>query len=508
VNERSEQVTAGELVLVASALAIIIAAELILLRGSVLFTQPLWLDEHHTLLLAGRQTLGDSMRSLAAGSDFNPPGLYLLYRLAGTILGGLAEVNMRAVSLTSVWLACVGTFALLRTRFDRVGSFLGALAVWAHPLVVAEAFDARFYGPWLFYAVLFALTVEGLPRARSLFGQAIAPALASVLLCTIHYFGVVSWAAIIVAALFTLPEGVGHRVRLLAPTILGPVALACCLPFYLGQRQALTIPTWISPPTLRSLVFLLAFVFVSPTVVASLICSRVSQDVARIRGLAIPSRSVKPLVGGPALLLSLASVPFALIAFSLMVQPVSIARYWITGVLATAVIVAWVASHVGSSYVAFLYLVTGVAGIVTLHVNVNGAVERTGDFQSNLRNIERYSSATDLIVAHRRHSLYPLLRAAPGLADRAVVLDAVGLDMDARKSQVELDVARVHLRLYGFPHIIDAATLDTRQSFLVLESPDEGDTLRSGAFPGFDVDSLAPRLRRYVRRANRPVAAH
>lgn len=139
----------SELALAAALLVGIVATELVALHGGVLLTQPLWLDEFHTLFLSGRQTMLESLSSLAAGADFNPPGLFLLYRVVGFFSRGLSELSMRATSLATVCLACFGVYGILRTRFDRTPAFLGALVVWAHPLVVAESFDTRFNGPWL-----------------------------------------------------------------------------------------------------------------------------------------------------------------------------------------------------------------------------------------------------------------------------------------------------------------------------------------------------------------------
>jgi hypothetical protein len=118
-----------------------VAAEIGLLRGSVLFTRPLWLDEIHTVLIAGAPSMREGMGRLAAGVDFNLPASYLLYRLAGGLTGELSELTLRVVSAGCVVGALVAVYVLLRTERGRVAAAVGALAVWAQPVVVNAAFD-------------------------------------------------------------------------------------------------------------------------------------------------------------------------------------------------------------------------------------------------------------------------------------------------------------------------------------------------------------------------------
>src|SRR5678815_3145973 len=69
----------------AAGLAALAALELVLLRAGAALSRPLWLDEIHTYLLATDQGVIESLRSLAAGADYNPPALYLLYRAVGML---------------------------------------------------------------------------------------------------------------------------------------------------------------------------------------------------------------------------------------------------------------------------------------------------------------------------------------------------------------------------------------------------------------------------------------
>ena len=92
---RTLPISRRELVTFGAVLASLVLLELVALRATSAITRPLWLDEIHTYLLAGTQSVGESMRSLAAGADYNPPTLYLLYRVVGRAVGGLDRKSTR-----------------------------------------------------------------------------------------------------------------------------------------------------------------------------------------------------------------------------------------------------------------------------------------------------------------------------------------------------------------------------------------------------------------------------
>src|SRR4051812_41373172 len=79
-----------------------VVLEIAALGAWAMVTRPLWLDEIHTYLVAGTQSLPDSVRSLAAGADFNPPAIYFLYRAVALLAGGLSPVTARVVSAACV----------------------------------------------------------------------------------------------------------------------------------------------------------------------------------------------------------------------------------------------------------------------------------------------------------------------------------------------------------------------------------------------------------------------
>jgi len=477
---------------VALAIACFLAAEIWLCGGGMLFTQPLWLDEIHTLLVAGRQDALTSMRGLAAGADFNPPMLYLLYRGVAQLTGGLSESVLRTVGVASVVGAICVVYWVLREQFDRWASCVGALAVWAQSIVVAEAFDARFYGPWLFGAAVLSLAVQkrvGHPTWINAAGLASA----SVFLCTIHYFGVVSCvAALLVAAWFGRAALLRTVVRL-APALVGPVALALCAPFYVGQRAALSTATWIPDLGAGSALFLVGLALITPPVVVAAIGWCASRFLRRGSQTAAVRASEQGLALGPTLLVGQALVPVALAVFSLVVQPAMQPRYSIAAALVAAPIVAL-------AYTRSLPLfraVTIVSIVVSSGALVADAREtarsRAAIVHEDTEQVTRIAALDSTVVVRRRHSLYPLVIERPALASHLVLLDGTSLSPNDRFEAVERDVARVHQRQFGFPRIVSRADLDSASTFYFLEQ-DSARTPTPAEFPDRRIERVGPRL--------------
>ena len=95
------------------------------------------------------------------------------------------------IPLAGVVLCALFVYAALRSRFDWWASAAGAIAVISHPIIVRQAFEARFYGPWLFFVALYAWSLTQ-PRRW-------VQAVAAVCVVSIHWFGVISLGLIITA---------------------------------------------------------------------------------------------------------------------------------------------------------------------------------------------------------------------------------------------------------------------------------------------------------------------
>lgn len=504
------------------AVIVLVAVQVVTLQAWELFARPLWLDEIHTLLVATRHGTFQSLRDLAGGADFNPPTLFLLYRLVSVPFGGLSEIGMRIVAVLSVVGSLGVTYAILQTRFGSIAAAAGTIAVWAHPAVVGTAFEARFYGPFLLFAASFILLLSRAREATD--GAATLPriglAVAAVLLCTIHYFGVLSWFAAVAQIAFIDRRRLLQNPGRYVPALAGPLALAACVPMYFEQRRVLTVPTWIPEPTVADILFLVTYFFATPVLIlAALMLAargvgrwRVSRRSAHeptlradpMRGNDQPSMGIPPRVG-PLLMLGQAVVPLALAAFSLLVQPATQLRYWIAGALAIGAAVAYVAAHVGRSSALVLAGMGVVMSWLLMKDERDGARRYNHHVRSDLANVTRLRRSGDTVLVRRRHSLYPLIVAQPELANQVMLLgpaesttedtahDARLTRAARRFAVVEWDVARAHRRIYGFPTLVDRAALARQRSFYLLEP---SDTLSpSGTeFPGHGIESVAPRL--------------
>jgi len=482
----------------AAGLAALAALELVLLRAGAALSRPLWLDEIHTYLLATDQTVIESLRSLAAGADYNPPALYLLYRAVAMMAGGLTEVTMRLVALVSVLAALGVTYGLLRTEYRRMPAVLAIVATWAHPVVVNVAFDARFYGPWLFGAAW--LVVEAYRRLESTrstdWWGAARLAVVSVFVCTIHYFGVLSWGAVMIVAVTR--GGFRRALAAMAPAIAGPIALACCLPLYRGQRGVLTVPTWIPDPSVGDVLFLLGVVLLPVATIIAL--SAWGLNVALLRITKKRERGHVRWAAGLAsyLLMGQVIVPLTLAVFSLVVQPATQPRYWIVAALAVAPLLARAFSRAGA--------LAPLAGFAALVCSVS-AMKSEGDVArlraqvvaEDIEQIDRLTEPGSLIVTRRRHTLYPLLRARPALAARLAYLDATPAYPGDRFAIVERDAARAHTRIYGFPRIESSVDLAARDAFYLIElDPSQAPT--PSEFPRDSIARVGHRLFRLQRR--------
>jgi len=127
-----------------------VIAVVLLVSGTVSrVSHPLWLDESITALLANDPRFTHAVRAIRSGVENNPPTYYLFLWPITHVLGGLGAVGLRVFAGVSMVLALIGLYATCRLYFERERAIVGTLAVAAHPLVVAQMFEIRFYGAWL-----------------------------------------------------------------------------------------------------------------------------------------------------------------------------------------------------------------------------------------------------------------------------------------------------------------------------------------------------------------------
>ena len=159
---------------------------------------------------------------------------------------GLRMVRARShpdaarLSLLGVFVALVLVDSVLRRRFGREAR-RGVLAA-GRPSVVAHSFEARFYGPWLLCSALVAwlLSLNQNPaRPRA---YAIALAGAAVLLCTVHFYGIISLGLMSAAVLASYGTRWREAVRTVLPTAAGLLSLVIVVPLR-RTTQAYTVPS-------------------------------------------------------------------------------------------------------------------------------------------------------------------------------------------------------------------------------------------------------------------------
>jgi hypothetical protein len=469
-----------ELGLFAIILFAIILTQLALSRTFDLFTHPLWLDESITWLLTNDPSFAHAMAAVRGGVDTNPPTLYLVLWPLARLTGGLNEVGLRVVSLASVWLAVVGAYAICRRFFDRTSSVIGALALWAHPLVMAHAFEARFYGPWLALAVWYAYVRLDARDDETRAHLALRAALA-VALATIHWFGILS-LALIEAGDVLVQRRV--RFRKLLPAACGFAAVLACVPFLLGQRADLSAKTWIDPPTLSAAKKLFVFLFGTPAMIlvvaafwlGKLTPSTVTPDFGAL------DRAGEDRAEGLRILLPFSSLLLvfpALVAFSYVMQPALIDRYFIVALAPLCAIAAAMLRDAPSWLKRSMVLALVIIGAAELIGPARSSRGLRQELEKTLAEIDsaEHDRPDVLVVFERRHEMYPLvLRLRPQLSARAWLLD-VGDEQDVKPmAGYERDMNRKVARVYPSLRLISMDELRRRgQPFTIVRRDEPGD---------------------------------
>lgn len=500
---------------VALALAGLVAALLWLANGWVLLTRPFWVDEIHTVLVASRRSPAAIVADLAAGADYGPPLLHLLMWVVRAALGDLTPVAARAVSLVSVLAALALAYAVLRRVFGREASFAGALAVGSAPLVLTHAFEGRYYGPWLLCAAFFAWALPRDSGARSARMQPVLLAFAAVLLCLVHWYGVITMTLMGTAALASRGRAWRRGLRELSPALAGVLALLACVPLVLGQRAALTSGTWVPDLSWGAFVAL-ARLHWAPSALKLAVAAWLLVALAR-RAFRTPdaSRSVSVAIREPAIaaLLASAAMPLVLVGLSVAGQPSMIARYGIVATLAWAPLVALVATAIGRWPTRLVALALAALWYVGLEREAAARLAFQRQVATDLDALSRARRTGAPVVFQSMHTLYAAAwRLPPGERALAYVelpdtLVSGLFGPGSRFSQlnkgvaIERDVVRVHARRFGFPALLPHAVLDTARRFVLLTSAEtlprgwfSGDSLAKALFPGHAVSAIGTGL--------------
>jgi hypothetical protein len=474
------------------ALALLALVGLVLVLGDtgILLTRPLWVDEWLAVMVASRPSPASVIGDLGSGADGGASAFHLGLWLLRNVVGSLTPPVLRLVSLGCVLTALLLSYVILRRRFPVPASAAGALAAGANALLIEHSYEARFYGPWLLCCALCAWLLARRQGAGATRASGIALGAAAFVLCTIHFYGIITLALLCAGAVaahgrrWRAPE----TLRLIAPAATGLAALAVVIPLAIAQRVAYTVPSWLPDFQWSQLAALLSDFWLATIplfaalaiVIGIVVRSRADDGRAvsdAVRGVASDA--------GIAALASLALMPLALAFLSLMGQPSMLPRYAIAAALAWAPWVGLAALVAGRwitrAMLAILawFWVVGYVKEARLKSDYALAVgQATAAFEQ-----ARRAGGALPIVFPSIHVMYPVVLGAPALPGspgnprfleipdatfRALFPDSTPLGQMNRVVVLERDLARVHARRFGFPVLAPAQSLDSLRQFLLL----------------------------------------
>jgi hypothetical protein len=477
--------TATELAAIALALVALTALVLRAANGGVLFNRPFWVDEWFTVLTVSERSPAAVISHLRHGADGGASLFHLIVWGLGAATGSVTPVALRALSLVFVWAALWLVYAILRRRFDSDASIVGLLAVGSHGLVIAHQFEGRFYALWLLCCALFAWSLPtGGDVSRS---KRVQLAVASVLLVTSHWYGIFSLGLMGAAALAVHGRHRGVAMGALWPALAGVVVFLLILPLAAGQREAVTVDTWIPEFTVGQLGGLASTFWTHRVPLSAAAVIVAAWFFGRMPGVRIelPDRARGTFRDpGIAALLSLAAMPVVLVVLSLAGQPSMISRYAMPAVLAWGPLMAFAVTLMGRWPTRVIAVV--LVGFWFVGVTREAGRKRAfaiGIAQERSTVVEAARTGLPLVF-QSQHTMYPSVardRRSPEFS-RAYFLDLPDSTLDSlfprgsrwyqlnKGIRLERDFARVHSARFGFPALATQATLDTTTRFLLVAS--------------------------------------
>ena len=483
-----------------------------------LFTRPFWLDEWHTNLVANRSSLTQVFSDLYHGSDMGPPLVHVIAWTLARITGEVTPVGARIVSLLSVLLALTFVFLILRRRLGAAASIAGALAVASHHLVVAHAFELRYYCLWLALAAGFAwaLSLDS-DRVRSR-RRDIVVAIMAVLLCMTHWLAVLSLGLMCVGAVASYGRDWRTGLRRVMPATAGFLAVALSVPLVLAQRSAVVETSWMPDVTLGIVLGTLNTFWGGKILVLAVLVILVGLLRVQAKG---PLKQT--LVGairdpGTAALFSLLALPLLMAILSIG-YPAMHSRYSIAALLAWAPVVAVAVQSVGRVMRGIAYVVLLLFLWVSLVDMTIEAHRFAYSATAGKAALARACGMNLPVVFQVRHLMYPSTDGASTrwrgarCDTRFLAVSNATLDRMfprghlSRFFRFENEIARLHERLYGYPKVAAQAQLDSVPRFIVVGWDDSFpagyksvEHFGAAVFPTFRVSRINEDLALFERR--------
>jgi uncharacterized membrane protein len=467
-----------ETILIGVVIALLMAGEIAINKPRMLFDGPFQLDECLTASIVSDTNIGHSIDAVRHGVDTNPPVYHLILRAFWMGVQKAAphlsiRIGLRGFSLLCTWLALVGAYIILRKGFGKAAAFVAALAIWAHPVVVEQSTDARFYGPLLFATVLMllALQIRGSGIIRG-----VIVALCAMLLCTLHYFGILMLGSLVLAMLLVDEAPIVSRIIRVLPTVLGPLALLPFIPFIRAQAQGLTVRTWVDPFTFHTARdFALGVLCPLPLLIALAIWAMGKLLGCKSRTMSEVNLPRQRFATVP--LLFIALVPAIIIAFSATVQSALIPRYAVASGLVLAGFVALLAQNRSATLLVLLAIALSGYSVLELH---SASASRAGDMvQLVSQRDELIGETPPLPIAFAdRAGATQLQFFAPDLLPRISLIDQRQPGVDLRNFRLyEIEMVGKVSPYYTTPPLVTPAQLAAMGRFHLIANSDDMKTL-------------------------------
>jgi len=489
--------TAREALLVSLSLGAVIVLQLVYADALSLFFRYFWVDELYTYAIVTDPSLRHAFQAIHGGID-SMPTFQLLLRLLSVFTTPPSEVFFRVVSLGSLVLALTGVYVLLRRSVAPLVAVTAVFVVWAHPLSLTHAFDARFHGPFLAASVWFCYWVDRWQAAPDRRWTALGLALISLALCAIHVFGVLVWAIVLAAGVL-----IARQWRRVWPALIGPVAVPVLWVLALQpQRAAITIPTWeplfswTRVAEMAEYVLLPGHLAIAFLLIWGVICVR----------CVFTARPARPGFEAPApallLLTSLSVLVPVLVVVSLVIQPTLTPRYAIPAIAALAPAVAYGLARLprwGSGLILAVLVYNSAARLEQNAIEARAQDRQTDAVIGAVRDLP----ADGPVIFEVPHVLAVVWHYAPDLRSRVVLLDfEIGqVPNPTRLRIVARDLARAYGRFYDGPRLIPWDVVRSAPEFYLspdgraYSQPPAADT----RYPGFTIARVGPGIAKATR---------
>jgi hypothetical protein len=471
------------------ALAVVTAAWLVVasLSDWLLLRKQYWMDEMCCTVFALRDASNPiELLGYVKRYDVAPPLLHLLAWPFAKI-AGYAPAVLHTLTLVSAVIAIWVLYLALRRRFGRAASAGAVIGIASHTLLLHHAFDARFYAPWLMFAVLYAWAL-GLDHDRPSRRRDLLIGVFAICLCSIQWLGITSLFLLAAGAVASHGSRWRAALRLVAPSAAGLVVFAALLPMMLTQGRAgggalLWVPALSASQLLQmAQLFLLRL----PLVIAVILLLSDRAMPARFRHVG-PRTSLVDVLREPGLAAMLATIlmPLVLVAVSIVVAPVMVPRYAVVSLLAAAPVIALglqVIGRVGYGVVVAVFA-AWVIGFVDKELRYAQYTDAlTAEHRKQFDEVRTRFPAIP-IVFHSYFTLYPVdgmsrqqsVARVMDLPDSTIasLYPDVSQSEDKRRMTVNRDAVRLHQQIFQFPRTVSQAQMDSMPRFFLFSTDDD-----------------------------------